>query len=47
MPMTYGDLLGIAYREYCAMTYLVLWPNVSVNRGVCGKSLGRFNTVKR
>jgi hypothetical protein len=44
--MTYEDLLGIAYIA-SIMTYLVLWPNVSVNRGVCGKSLGRFNTIER
>lgn len=29
------------------ITYLILWLNVSVNRGVRRKSLGRFNTVER
>lgn len=29
------------------VTYLVLWSNVPVNRGVCRKSFGRFNSIER
>ena len=46
MPMNCDDLLGVAY-ELSTMTYLVLWPDVPVNRGVCRESLGRFNAFER
>jgi hypothetical protein len=48
MPMTFTTIssesdLGIAG----IMTYLILWLNVFVNRGVRRKSLGRFKSAER
>jgi hypothetical protein len=47
MPMIYDDSFGDLSHMPGVMTHLIFRPDVPVNCGVCGKSLGRFNSVER
>ena len=47
MPMICDTSFGVSSHMSSVMTYLIFWPDVPVNCGICGKSLGRFNSVER
>jgi len=47
MPMIYDDSFGVSSHMPSVMTHLIFWADVPVNCSICGKSLGRFNSVER